>query len=77
MPIDSLHPHFKVMQDDIIDCRAAFDGGRAIKAAGVGDGTAAGPCWSPADALTARTDASIAANTKFLTSFICVLLNML
>ena len=37
---------------------------------GGGGGTKPGVTCSPANALTARTDASTEANTKFLTSFI-------
>lgn len=34
MPIDSQHPEYKLYDDAFIDCRAAFEGSRAIKANG-------------------------------------------
>ena len=34
MPIDSIHPKYRYYQNALIDCRNAFEGGRAIKAAG-------------------------------------------
>lgn len=34
MGIESLHPSYKHYKDEIVDCRTAFEGGRAIKKAG-------------------------------------------
>lgn len=35
MPISTLHPHYQLFQDDWTDCRQAYEGERAVKAAGV------------------------------------------
>lgn len=35
MPITTTHPHYKEHEDDWIDCRQAYEGERAVKAAGV------------------------------------------